>query len=88
MISGLSARHVYPEHERSSSPLIHNAIRFGFSLYAEDDIELPDLTTVVSTDKDENENIPAPDFTDLIQLPETAGKLVPELPEVELKDGE
>ena len=55
---------------------------FGFSLYAEDDIELPDLTTVVSADKEEEENIPAPDFTDLIQLPETAGKLVPELPEV------
>ena len=61
---------------------------FGFSLYAEDDIELPDLTTVVSADKEEEENIPAPDFTDLIQLPETAGKLVPVLPEVELKDGE
>ena len=60
----------------------------GFSLYADDNIELPDLTTVVTTDNDSEENIPAPDFTELIQMPETLGKLVPELPEVELQEGE
>ena len=60
----------------------------GFNIYAEDDINLPDLTTVVSAENEEEEKILAPDFTDLIQIPETAGNLVPELPEMELKEGE
>ena len=60
----------------------------GFCLYADDSIELPDLTTVISNDLDSEENIPAPDFTELIPMPETLGTLVPELPEVELQEGE
>lgn len=49
-------------------------------------IELPDLTTEVTTNSQDAENISGPAFEDIIELPKTTGNLVPELPDVELQE--
>ena len=50
------------------------------SASAESQIELPDLTTVVSGSSQEEEIAPAPDFDDVLELPFNSGDLVPALP--------
>lgn len=47
---------------------------------SENQIELPDLTTVVSGANQEEEIAPAPDFDDVLELPLNSGDLVPLLP--------
>lgn len=46
----------------------------------ESQIELPDLTTVVSGSNQQEEIAPAPDFDDVLTLPVNSGDLVPVLP--------
>ena len=48
----------------------------------ESQIELPDLTTVVSGSNQQEDFAPAPDFDDVLELPFNSGDLVPELPAV------
>ena len=45
-------------------------------------IELPELTTVVSTNSVDEENVPVPDFNDVVSMPEGSGELVPKLPDI------
>ena len=47
---------------------------------SEGQIELPDLTTVVSGSNQEEDIAPAPDFDDVLELPFNSGDLVPVLP--------
>ena len=47
---------------------------------AESQIELPDLTTVVSGSNQQEDIAPAPDFDDVLELPFNSGDLVPVLP--------
>lgn len=51
-------------------------------LFAEEKVDLPDLTTVISVENDFQDEVEVPDFSDVILLPEETGKLVPELPEI------
>ena len=58
---------------------------FAVSAFAQDaaeesQIELPDLTTVVSGSDQKEELAPAPDFDDVLELPFNSGDLVPVLP--------
>ena len=46
----------------------------------ESQIELPDLTTVVSGSNQQEDFAPAPDFDDVLELPFNSGELVPVLP--------
>ncbi len=60
----------------------------NFGLFADNGkIDLPDLTTEVSSETTDVEDIPTPDFSDVVTVPETTGSLVPELPEVEVIEG-
>ena len=47
---------------------------------SESQIELPDLTTVVSGASDSEDYAPPPSFDDVLELPEKSGELVPALP--------
>lgn len=60
---------------------------FGLSssLWAQkSELELPDLTTVVTSEQKDIEEIAVPDFSDVVTLPDSSGYLVPQLPEVEV----
>lgn len=57
----------------------------GFSFADDSQIELPDLTTIVTSEQTDIEEIAAPDFADVVKVPEDSGTLVPELPEVEVQ---
>lgn len=50
----------------------------------ESKIELPDLTTIVTAEQTDIEDITVPDFADVVLPPENAGTLVLELPNVEV----
>ena len=52
----------------------------------ESQIELPDLTTVVSGAEEEESLAPAPDFDDVLELPFNSGDLVPVLPAAAVGD--
>ncbi|MBR5645296.1 MAG: hypothetical protein IKX23_01490 [Treponema sp.] len=55
---------------------------FNFVFAQNEKIELPELTTVVSTNSVDEENVPVPDFNDVVSVPEGSGELVPKLPEI------
>ncbi len=57
---------------------------FSFGLWAQSNssIELPDLTTVVTSEQNDIEVIAVPDFEDVVQTESSSGKIVPELPDV------
>ena len=50
----------------------------------ESKIELPDLTTVVTSEQTDIEEIAVPDFADVVNAPENSGHLVLEMPDVEV----
>ena len=55
----------------------------------ESQIELPDLTTVVSGSNQQEDSAPAPDFDDVLELPFNSGDVVPVLPSASTgSDGE
>ena len=55
----------------------------------ESQIELPDLTTVVSGSDQQEDSAPAPDFDDVLELPFNSGDVVPVLPSASTgSDGE
>jgi len=56
------------------------AAGFAQDAVEESQIELPDLTTVVSGSEQQEEIAPAPDFDDVLELPFNSGDLVPVLP--------
>ncbi len=59
------------------------------NLWSENDkIELPELTTVVSTNTIDEENVQVPDFNDVVKIPEGSGDLVPSLPEIDVEKKE
>ena len=65
---------------------------FAAAVFAQDassvdsQIELPDLTTVVSGSNDLQELAPAPDFDDVLDMSYNSGDLVPVLPSVSVSD--
>ena len=59
---------------------IFAAAGFAQDAVEESQIELPDLTTVVSGSDQQEELAPAPDFDDVLELPFNSGDLVPVLP--------
>lgn len=59
---------------------------FAQSTSDESQIELPDLTTVVSGAEEEESLAPAPDFDDVLELPFNSGDLVPVLPTAAVGD--
>ncbi len=54
-----------------------------FSFFAQE-IELPDLTTVIDGTSTEELELELPDFSDVVETPADSGKIVPVLPEVEI----
>ena len=52
----------------------------------ESQIELPDLTTVVSGSEDQENIAPAPDFDDVLELSYNSGDVVPVLPSASAGD--
>ena len=56
----------------------------GFAQTTSEDsqIELPDLTTVVSGSNDQEDFAPVPDFEDVLDMTYTSGELVPVLPSI------
>ena len=60
----------------------------GFAQTTSEDsqIELPDLTTVVSGSNDQEDFAPAPDFEDVLDMTYTSGELVPVLPSISVGD--
>lgn len=62
---------------------------FTAAVFAQEgNIDLPDLTTIVTGDTSEIDKIEAPDFSDVVMLPGENGNIVPELPEIEIIEGE
>lgn len=55
----------------------------NFSFFAQE-IELPDLTTVIDGTSTEELELELPDFSDVVESPADSGKIVPVLPEVEI----
>jgi len=58
---------------------------FTFPFFAEEvdsQIELPDLTTVVSGDSGQTDYAPPPSFEDVLEMPYNSGSLVPLLPSI------
>ena len=59
---------------------------FAQSSTQENQIELPDLTTLVSGTSEEEDFAPAPDFEDVLDMAYNSGDLVPQLPSVSVTD--
>ncbi len=66
----------------------------ALSLYAqnmetgENQIELPDLTTVVTGSSDSEDYAPAPSFEDVLEIPYDSGTLIPLLPKISVNGDE
>ncbi|MCQ2591901.1 MAG: hypothetical protein MJ188_03885 [Treponema sp.] len=53
-------------------------------VFAQDKVELPDLTTIIAASEVEESVARVPDFKDVVTIPLTTGSLIPELPEIEI----
>jgi len=57
---------------------------FNYVSFAQNEIDLPDLTTVIDGNPSEELELELPDFSDVVEVPDESGKILPQLPEVEI----
>ena len=67
---------------KRSSLFLSSLIFISFGLSAQN-IELPEVTTVISGETEKAENDALPDFSDVLKLPNGSGGVEPELPDME-----